>query len=217
ASAAPVEQRRLEALARLVNAVEPEAWSEHLAFVRAGGREIGHLAAPPRASATLDGLAANVARARAIVGAAPALENVATLIDPPGSDRDEPAWLSDAIAVSGCALLLDLHNLHANALNFGFDAGAALARLPLARVGLVHLAGGAWIAAPGGGRRLLDDHKHDVPDPVFDLLTALAARAPGTLTVILERDGEYPTIARLLGELDRARLALARGRAEAAA
>lgn len=217
ASAAPVEQRRLEALARLVNAVEPEAWSEHLAFVRAGGREIGHLAAPPRASATLDGLAANVARARAIVGAAPALENVATLIDPPGSDRDEPAWLSDAIAVSGCALLLDLHNLHANALNFGFDAGAALARLPLARVGLVHLAGGAWIAAPGGGGRLLDDHKHDVPDPVFDLLTALAARAPGPLTVILERDGEYPTIARLLGELDRARLALARGRAEAAA
>ena len=217
ASAAPVEPRRLEALARLVNAVEPEAWSEHLAFVRAGGREIGHLAAPPRASATLDGLAANVARARAIVGAAPALENVATLIDPPGSDRDEPAWLSDAIAVSGCALLLDLHNLHANALNFGFDAGAALARLPLARVGLVHLAGGAWIAAPGGGRRLLDDHKHAVPDPVFDLLTALAARAPGPLTVILERDGEYPTITRLLGELDRARLALARGRAEAAA
>jgi hypothetical protein len=52
---------------------------------------------------------------------------------------------------------------------------------------------------------------------VFDLLTALAARAPGPLTVILERDGEYPTIARLLGELDRVRLALARGRAEAAA
>ena len=217
ASAAPVAAWRLEAMARVVGAVQPQAWSEHLAFVRGAGREIGHLAAPPRAAATLGGLAANVAHARAIVGSAPALENVATLLDPPGSDRDEPAWLTDAIAVTGCDLLLDLHNLHANALNFGFDAERALDRLPLARVGLVHLAGGRWIDAPGGGRRLLDDHRHDVPDPVFALLTALAARAPRLLTVILERDGDYPPTVGLLAELDRARAALARGRAKMAA
>jgi len=217
ASAAPVAAWRLERMARVVGAVEPEAWSEHLAFVRGGGREIGHLAAPPRAAVTLEGLAANVARARAVVGSAPALENVATLVEPPGSDRDEPAWLTEASAVTGGHLLLDLHNLHANALNFGFDAEAALDRLPLARVGLVHLAGGRWIDAPSGGRRLLDDHLHDVPDPVFDLLAALAARAPRPLTVVLERDGDYPAIARLLAELDRARAALARGRAEVAA
>jgi uncharacterized protein len=217
ASAAPVDARRLDALARLVNAVEPEAWSEHLAFVRAGGREIGHLAAPPRAQATLDGLADNVARARAIVGATPALENVATLIDPPGSDRDEPAWLADAVEASGGDLLLDLHNLHANATNFGFDATAALARLPLDRVRLVHVAGGTWLAAPSGGRRLLDDHRHDVPEPVFELLTVLAARAPNALTVILERDGDYPPIARLLAEVERARAALALGRERRAA
>jgi len=197
--------------------VEPEAWSEHLAFVRGGGREIGHLAAPPRAAATLDGLTSNIARARAAIGAAPALENVATLIDPPGSDRDEPAWLGDAVAATGCDLLLDLHNLHANAVNFGFDAHDALARLPLPRVGFVHVAGGRWIAAPGGGRRLLDDHMHDIPEPVFDLLVALAARAPRPLTVILERDGGYLPVARLLDELARVRAALAAGRREAAA
>src|SRR5687767_13620472 len=84
ASAAPAEPRRLEALARLVGDVQPEFWSEHLAFVRAGGIEIGHLAAPPRSPATLEGLAANVARARAVVGATPRLENVATLVEPPG-------------------------------------------------------------------------------------------------------------------------------------
>lgn len=145
------------------------------------------------------------------------VEAAGTLLDPPGSDRDEPAWLTDAIVVTGCDLLLDLHNLHVNALNFGFDAHAALGRLPLSRVHLVHLAGGRWIAAPAGGRRLLDDHRHDVPDPVFDLLTGLAARVPHPLTVILERDGDYPALSRLLAELDRARAALAHGRAEAAA
>src|SRR5438270_4841425 len=43
AGAEDVSTRRLDQLARLVNDVEPEAWSEHLAFVRAGGVEIGHL------------------------------------------------------------------------------------------------------------------------------------------------------------------------------
>lgn len=217
ASAAPVNGARLDAFARVIGAAEPEAWSEHLAFVRGGGHEIGHLAVPPRCAATLDGLAANVARCRAIVGAAPVLENVATLIDPPGSDRDEPAWLADALAVTGGELLLDIHNLHANAVNFGFDAHAALGRLPLARVRIVHVAGGQWIAARGGERRLLDDHRHDVPEPVFDLLADLAGRTPRPLTVILERDGNYPALARLLEELDRARAALARGRARIAA
>jgi uncharacterized protein (UPF0276 family) len=84
-------------------------------------------------------------------------------------------------------------------------------------VHLVHLAGGRWIAAPAGGRRLLDDHQHDVADPVFDLLTALAARVRQPLTIIVERDGNYPAMPSLLAELDRARAALARGRAEAAA
>jgi uncharacterized protein len=217
ASAAPVEQRRLDGLARVIGAVEPEAWSEHLAFVRGGGLEIGHLAAPPRRDDTLEGLAANVARARAVIGVGPALENVATLLEPPGSDRDEPAWITGAIAATGSELLLDLHNLHANARNFGFDARAALSRLPLARVSQVHLAGGHWITASDGERRLLDDHRHDVPDPVFGLLTELATRTSRPLTVILERDGAYPPWSSLLAELDRARAALARGRATLAA
>ena len=121
------------------------------------------------------------------------------------------------LSVTGGELLLDLHNLHANALNFGFNARAALARLPLARVRLVHLAGGGWIGAREGARRRLDDHRHDVPSAVFDLLAELAARAPQPLTVILERDGDYPPIAALLAELARARAALAGGRVRAAA
>src|SRR5262245_35596870 len=43
ASAIPVEPNRLEQIARLVDEVQPLFWSEHLAFVRGGGIEIGHL------------------------------------------------------------------------------------------------------------------------------------------------------------------------------
>src|SRR5581483_9016799 len=75
ASTIAVDDRRLDLLARTVDRLAPEAWSEHLAFVRAGGVEIGHLAAPPRTIETIEGLAANVERARKITGVAPALEN----------------------------------------------------------------------------------------------------------------------------------------------
>src|SRR5580698_1864505 len=54
ASTIAVDTRRLDKLARITGMVEPESWSEHLAFVRGGGREIGHLAAPPRNCNTVD-------------------------------------------------------------------------------------------------------------------------------------------------------------------
>ena len=211
ASATPVETKRLDDMARLCNEVSPVFWSEHLAFVRGGGTEIGHLAAPPRSDATIEGALANLARAKQIVGVAPQVENVATLIDPPGSDRDEAAWLSAIVHHSESNLLLDLHNLHANALNFGFDPVEFLSRIPVARIETIHLAGGKWIG-PAGAQRLLDDHLHDVPDPVYELLEEVASRTAQELTVIIERDGNFPSIESLLAQLDRARRAVTRGR-----
>ena len=212
ASAAPADRRRLDAMARLVERVRPRFWSEHLAFVRGGGIEIGHLAAPPRSAATIEGTLRNVDAAASIVGVRPLLENVATLIDPPGSDLSEADWVGRILEGSAGDLLLDLHNLHANATNFGYDALAFIDRIPGDRIGCIHLAGGKWVGT-GESRRLLDDHLHDVPDPIFALLEHVGARATRPLTVILERDGRFPPIESLLAELERARRAVARGRA----
>jgi uncharacterized protein (UPF0276 family) len=211
ASSVSVEPKRLDQMARFCEEVRPVSWSEHLAFVRGGGIEIGHLAAPPRTAATVAGAIANLRRARAIVGVAPQVENVATLIDPPGSDRDEANWVSEIIRHSDSHLLLDLHNLHANSLNFKFDPGDYIARIPPSRISAIHLAGGKWIGRPEAPR-LLDDHLHDVPDPVYQLLEEVGARALNPLTIILERDGNFPPIEWLLDQLDRARTAVAKGR-----
>lgn len=214
------EVQLIERMARVFEAVRPESWSEHLAFVRAGGIEIGHLAAPPRTADTIEGGAANLDLATRIVGTPPLLENIATLIDPPGSDRDEATWLSQIVHTSGHELLLDLHNLHANATNFRFDAREFLSRIPIDRVTAVHISGGRWVSAPPpyeDEERLLDDHLHNVPDAVYALLVDLAFRATRQLTVILERDGNYPPMPHLLAQLDAARTALAEGRARSAA
>lgn len=214
ASTVPVETTRLDAMARLVGETDAVGWSEHLAFVRGGGIEIGHLAAPPRNAASIDGACANLARARCVVGTAPMVENIATLIEPPASDIDEPEWVGTIVRMADAPLLLDLHNLYANAINFGHDPFAYLRRFPLDRVAMVHLAGGRWIEGPNGARRLLDDHLHDVPDAVFALLPEVGRLAPQPLDVIIERDGRYPPFSQLLGELAAARRALAAGRAQ---
>ena len=212
ASSVRVDQKRLECTARLCDEIRPLCWSEHLAFVRGGGIEIGHLAAPPRCDETIEGTLRNLLIARSITGLDPQLENVATLIDPPLSRYDEASWISQIICNSQSDLLLDLHNLHANAINFGFDPVEFIRQIPPARVRAIHLAGGKWVGR-GNERRILDDHLHDVPDPVYALLEEVGARTNPGLTVILERDGHFPSIESLLSQLDEARQALARGRA----
>jgi uncharacterized protein (UPF0276 family) len=213
ASVSPVEEDRLGRVARLVERARPVAWSEHLAFVRAGGIEIGHLAAPPRTEATVAGTARNLARARAIVGSTPFVENVATLVDAPSSVMDEASWVAAIGARSEAPLLLDLHNLYANATNFGFDPSDYLDRIDACAIGLVHVAGGRLVTGSDGRARILDDHLHAVPSPVYELLAALAARTPNPLTVVLERDGDFPPMRELLVEIEAVRAALARGRA----
>ena len=211
ASAVPVPTKLLENTARLCEEIKPDSWSEHLAFVRGGGIEIGHLTAPPRTRETIEGAINNLNTAKKIVGSLPLVENIATLIEPPASTYDEASWINEIIKNSDAGLLLDLHNLYANAINFKFDALEFLDTIPLDQVKSIHLAGGRWVEA-FDEKRLLDDHLHDVPDPVYDLLTEIGARTSQPLTVILERDGKFPAIEILLDQLDRARAALAKGR-----
>lgn len=220
ASSVPVDERRLDGMARLVETVRPAFWSEHLAFVRGGGFEIGHLAAPPRTSATIEGAARNTARCADRVGVKPLVENIATLIHPPGSTHGETCWIKRVLAESNCELLLDLHNLYANAVNFGKDPLEMLDELPMDRVAAVHLAGGKWIpldaCAASTPWRLLDDHRHDVAAVTYELLLEVGKRAPRPLTVVVERDGDYPSVESLVAQVRRARETLARGRMQRA-
>jgi uncharacterized protein len=214
ATVAPIDRDRVERLARLVGEVEPESWSEHLAFVRASGIELGHLAAPPRTGLSVEAVAEHVEQARTAIGTYPGLENVATPLEPPGSDRSEVDWLLDVFDATPASLLLDLHNLYANGTNFGVDPAAMLRACPVDRIRTIHIAGGVNVHACGE-RRVVDDHLHDVPDPVYDLLEIVGERVPQPVDVVLERDGAFPSLESLLAQLERARDALARGRTRA--
>ena len=203
--AEPIDKERLAALAGLAERVAAPLVSEHVAFVRGGGRETGHLLPLPRTRDALEVLVANVRTAQAALPVPLALENVATLFEWPDAEMDEAAFLTEVLERTDALLLLDAANVYANARNHGYDPAAFLERLPLDRIAYVHVAGGVE-------RNGLyhDTHAAAVSTGVLDLLEELCAltTVPG---VMLERDDHFPADAELNAELDAIRTAAARG------
>lgn len=214
ASSSPVKKSIVENMARLIDQIQPELWSEHLAFVRSGDIEIGHLAAPPRTERTIEGAISNIETASKLIGRAPVLENIATLAEPMFSEMDELTWLDLIFDASNSPMLLDLHNLYANCKNQGTDFFKSLAGINLERVQIVHIAGGRLLHCGStlGPHLWLDDHKSPTPQPVYEALKYLGARTSQPLTVILERDGNFANFEELMAEINSARQALKCGR-----
>jgi uncharacterized protein (UPF0276 family) len=168
-----------------LHAAWPFRWhSEHLHFQMVDGAEIGvPLPLPPTAEAAA--LVAGRARAiQARYGLPFLLENGAHYLRDLPADpaiADEFGLMNAISAHAGCGQLLDLHNLHCNAVNHGFDAMAALDRVALDRVGEIHVAGGSW-----AGGFYTDAHDGAVPEPVWDLLAAVLPRVPRAVGVVFE-------------------------------
>lgn len=205
--AEPPDPARLTHLARLAERLGSPLVSEHIAFVRAGGIESGHLLPVPRTREMLDILVANVRAAQAALPVPLALENIAALIEWPNAEMAEASFLAELLERADIRLLLDLENVYANARNHGGSTIEWLDRIPLERVAYVHVAGG--YERDG---LYHDTHADPVPEPVLELIEELYARfdVPG---VLLERDARFPPDAELNAELDRIVLAMARGQA----
>jgi uncharacterized protein (UPF0276 family) len=194
--AEPVAPERVAHLARCAELVGAPLVSEHIAFVRAGGQEAGHLLPLPRTREAVDALVANVARTQAELPVPLALEPIATLFDWPDAELSETDFITEILDRTGALLLLDVANLYANARNRGKDPVEVLDRLPLDRIAYVHVAGGAEHDG-----LYHDTHTDPTPPRVLELLAALCARQPPP-AVLLERDGHYPAADVLTAELD---------------
>ncbi|MGE3317294.1 MAG: DUF692 family multinuclear iron-containing protein [Planctomycetaceae bacterium] len=198
-SAEPPEPARLKFLAELATRLEAPLVSEHVAIVRAGGIESGHLLPVARTYTSLKILIRNVKIAQDALPVPLAVENIATLVEWPDSEMSEAEFLQELTDQTGVQLLLDLENLYSNTLNHGTDAISFLDSIPLQQIAYVHVAGGHQNDGDG---LYHDSHAEPVPDEVLDLLSETAQRVqlPG---VMLERDDAFPSAAEIDAELDR--------------
>jgi len=194
-----VDAGYLEALAQLVERLDPPWWSEHIAYTRAGGVSIGHLAPLAWTREAVEVVARNVEHVRRRIQTPLILENITAPVVVPGGEMDDVEFVRAVLDRTGCGLLCDVTNLYTNAVNHGHDLHDVLDRWPWDRVVQLHFAGGHWHDGS-----LIDSHAHSAPPEVWDLLETALARA-SVRGVILERDENLPPFAELLGELERAR------------
>jgi uncharacterized protein len=192
----PVDPARVAHLAHCADVLGAPLVSEHIAFVRAGGIDAGHLLPLPRSWEAVETIVDNARRVESELPVPLALEPIAALIEWPDDELTEAQFLTEILDRTGAQLLLDVANVYANARNRGDDPAALLDQLPLERIAYVHVAGGSEHDG-----LYHDTHTDPVPPEVLSLVTALCDRhVPPAL--MLERDGHYPPAATLTAELD---------------
>jgi uncharacterized protein (UPF0276 family) len=134
------------------------------------------------------------------------LENNVYYFRIPEQEMSEAEFLNRLTERTGCGLLLDLHNVHVNATNHGFDPWELLGALDLSRVVEIHLGGGLTVDG-----MYLDAHSGPCPPEVWRLLDEVLPSAPNVRGVVFEVFGNYyPDLGpeRLRRELETAREAL---------
>jgi uncharacterized protein len=170
-------------------------YSEHLAFTRAGGIDAGQLLPVQRTRQMIDFLTPKLCAFGLVLQVPLLIENIAYYFDLPGAEMDEAEFLVEIARRTGCGLLLDLNNLHANCLNHKLDAFAYLDAIPAELVVEVHVAGGEFQEGI-----YIDTHGHPVNRQVCDLLEYVC-RFKRPNSVVLEREKNLPPIEVLIDEL----------------
>ena len=206
---APPEPSHLAAVRRLVDEFEPVLVSEHAVWSSANGVWFADLLPLPRTGEALRRLVEGVDRYQDAVGRRILIENPTNYLSFT-SEMDEPDFLGEAAARTGCGLLLDVNNVYLSARNCRIDPERYIESLDAERIEEIHVAG----FEPDenfGEDLLIDTHAAPVSDAVWGLLDFALARL-GPRPVLLERDGKLPRFETLMEERRRAHEALSRHR-----
>lgn len=198
-SADRLADAHLDKLERLVDRIEPALVSEHLSWGALDGAHFNDLLPLPLTHEALALFAERVDRVQNRLGRHILIENVSAYVAYRDGDMTETAFLAELARRTGCGILLDINNLHVNAVNFGFDPIACLAELRADSIGQMHLAGHTAIDGC-----LIDTHGARVSDAVWALY-AEACRRFGPRPTLVEWDTDLPTLEVLLGEAASAR------------
>ncbi len=185
----------LDALLAIAEENDAESVSDHLGFTRDShnGVEMGHFAPPPFTSAALDVTCRNIDFVQTFFARRDIrfyIENIAYLFRF-DSTMTEAEFLWQVLRNTGCGWLLDVTNVYANSVNFGFDPYDFISEvMPAADRVEIHLAGGFFDEQAD---MYIDSHSEPVPEPVWTLYHhALDQGRRKIDTVFLERDQNYP-------------------------
>jgi len=193
-SADPLDREHLAKLVRLARRTEPALISEHLCWSGVGRRHLNDLLPLPYTEEALAHVAARVAEIQDTLGRELLVENVSSYVGFAEATIPEWEFVAAVARRTGCMLLLDVNNIHVNAVNFGFDPDVYLAAIPGDAVAEIHLAG-----FDATGPCLIDTHGARVAPAVWALYERAIARF-GPRPTLIEWDVDIPAFAVLQDE-----------------
>jgi uncharacterized protein (UPF0276 family) len=190
----PLDRAHVAKLARLIARIEPALVSEHLCWSGVGGRHLNDLLPLPYTEEALVHVCARVSELQDALAREILVENVSSYLAYAEATIPEGEFVAEVARRTGCKLLLDVNNIHVNAVNHGFDADAYLAAIAPASVAEIHLAG-----FDARGACLIDTHGAPVAPEVWALYRRAIERI-GARPTLIEWDVDIPPLATLLRE-----------------
>lgn len=202
-SADPLDERHLGKLAALAQRIDPVRVSEHLCWCSIDARFANELLPLPFTEEAVAHVSARIARVQDRLRRPILVENVSSYVALPDCAMSEGEFVAEVARRAGCGVLLDVNNIHVNAVNHGLDAARFLDAIAPESVGEIHLAG-----YTRSGSLLVDTHGAPVSPEVWQLYAEALART-GPRPTLIEWDTDIPALEVLLDEVRRARAVLA--------
>lgn len=194
-------------LKRFVDRVGSPFHTDHLCFCGTRGRRVHDLLPLPRTREAVRHAASRVREIASRLERPFGVENISYYFAPGEAEMDDATFVAEVVNIAEAPLLFDVNNVYVNARNHGFDPVRYLDAIPWERVVQLHVAGHEHRPDEG---LIIDTHGADVVSPVLELLERVVGRT-GPLPVVLERDHDIPSWARLTEEVGRVRAAYRRG------
>ncbi|MBI1861173.1 MAG: DUF692 domain-containing protein [Deltaproteobacteria bacterium] len=199
-SAEPLKQKHLDNIVRVADQVNAINISDHLCMTEAGGVEVCQLTPLPWTQEACDAVCKKIDQVQSQLPLPFLIENITNRFVIPDTELSETQFINQVTRKTGCHLLLDLHNVHTNAFNFGFDPFEWINEIDLGTVSGIHIAGGIF----DHEGMMIDSHSRKAPSRVWDLYRGVCERIRPACTIV-EWTDDPPPIEALLDEVAIAR------------
>ena len=198
----PLDKQHLSRVAQLVNDLNPEVFSEHLAWSTHDNAFLNDLLPVAYNQATLDRVCGHIDQLQDTLKRRVLIENPSTYFEFKSSDRSEIDFIREMIQRTGCGILLDVNNVEVSCFNHQSNPYDYINGFPSAAVGQIHLAGHT-LDNNSIVPLKIDSHDEPVCHDVWDLYRHTLITM-GDRPTLIERDGNLPAWAELLAEAQQA-------------
>ncbi len=199
ASTDPLNMDYLNELKQLIEHVQPIWVSDHCCWTGVNSHNTHDLLPLPFHEESIQHISSRIRQIQDHLERPILIENLSSYLSFKDSKMTEWEFLTSVCEEADCYLLLDINNIYVNARNHNFDPLDYIKGVPQERVVQHHLAGHS-----DHGDYIIDTHDASIAAPVLQLYKQ-AVEHFGPVSVMIERDDNFPPLEELLTELDEVR------------